>query len=259
AINCTIDSASSSSRCLELIVQQANRQDLDWFISIHLNAGKGRGVEVYTYKGRQYEDALNVCKNIANLGFTNRGVKDGTGLYVIKKTKAKSMLIEVCFCDSDDIDRYNQLSYTDIAKAIVDGVIGAIENPVQPVTPQEPFNEEWYAKMNPDVVEAKMDLYAHYINWGKAEGRSPIPKCPSDWDESGYLMCNPDVNANVSTGEGFRNGRHHWEVDGWKQDRKYHYTQQVGGISEEECQARIIKAKDELKGSLLIDIENLLR
>ena len=36
----------------------ANRQDLDYFISIHVNAGKGKGVEVYTYEGRQFTDAL---------------------------------------------------------------------------------------------------------------------------------------------------------------------------------------------------------
>ena len=54
-------------------------------------------MEVYTYKDRQYPDALDVCTNIAELGFVNRGVKAGTDLYVIRKTKAKSMLLEVCF------------------------------------------------------------------------------------------------------------------------------------------------------------------
>ena len=89
----------------------ANRADLDWFISIHFNNDAkraGHGVEVYTYKGRQYPDAVDVCEYIAALGFKNRGVKEGSGLYVIRKTKAKSMLIEVCFVNNPDASAYQQ-------------------------------------------------------------------------------------------------------------------------------------------------------
>ena len=123
--NCTVDYASTTNESLALVVQQANREDLDWFISIHFNAasGRGRGVEVYTYKGRQYQDALDVCTNIADtLGIPNRGVKEGTGLYVIRKTIAKSMLIEVCFVDSDDANQYLSIGYKTVAKAIVDAL-----------------------------------------------------------------------------------------------------------------------------------------
>jgi len=122
-IDCTIDSANTSEEYLAAAVALANRQDLDWFISIHFNASashNGNGVEVYTYEGRQYQDALDVCGNIADLGFVNRGVKAGTGLYVIRKSKAKSMLIEVCFCDNQkDVDLYNLAGGPDaIARAI---------------------------------------------------------------------------------------------------------------------------------------------
>ena len=120
--NCTVDYASTTSESLSLVVQQANREDLDWFIAIHFNAGYGKGVEVYTYEGRQYQDALDVCSNIAALGFNNRGVKAGTGLYVIRKTIAKSMLIEVCFVDTEDANKYLQVGYKAIAKAIVDAL-----------------------------------------------------------------------------------------------------------------------------------------
>lgn len=126
-IDCTIDSANTSNEYLAASVALANRQDLDWFISIHFNASashEGNGVEVYTYEGRQYQDALDVCNNISELGFKNRGVKAGSGLYVIRKTKAKSMLIEVCFCDNQkDVDTYNALGGADaIAKAIYKGI-----------------------------------------------------------------------------------------------------------------------------------------
>ena len=67
--NCTVDYAETTNESLSLVVQQANREDLDWFISIHFNAGGGKGVEVYTYEGRQYQDAIDVCNNISALGF----------------------------------------------------------------------------------------------------------------------------------------------------------------------------------------------
>lgn len=126
-IDCTIDHAATQNEYLATAVALANRQDLDWFISIHLNASKahtGHGVEVYTYEGRQYQDALDVCNEIASLGFTNRGVKAGTGLYVIRKTKAKSMLIEVCFCDNEeDVNRYMSIGYKGIAEAICKAIL----------------------------------------------------------------------------------------------------------------------------------------
>ena len=121
-VNCTIDHAESQEAYLERVVALANNQTLDWFISVHFNASPehtGRGVEVYTYEGRQYQDALDVCSNMQKLGFINRGVKSGTGLYVIKKTKAKSMLIEVCFCDNQaDTELYVAVTIDKVIDAI---------------------------------------------------------------------------------------------------------------------------------------------
>ena len=130
-IDCTIDRAGTQNEYLSKVVELANREDLDCFISIHFNASKahtGQGAEVYTYKGRQYPDAVSVCKNLENLGFRNRGVKEGTGLYVIRKTKAKSMLIEVCFCDNQqDINIYEAAGGAGgIAEAIFKGLQGYV-------------------------------------------------------------------------------------------------------------------------------------
>ena len=147
--NCTIDYAATTSESLSLVVEQANREDLDWFISIHFNAAGGRGVEVYTYKGRQYQDALDVCNNISKiLDIPNRGVKEGTGLYVIRKTKAKSMLIEVCFVDSDDADKYLKVGYKAVAKAIVDALDNHIVNiPAEKPIVQKPVEDDWVRKL----------------------------------------------------------------------------------------------------------------
>lgn len=139
-VDCTIDEAESQSAYLAEAVQKANADNLDWFISIHFNASashEGNGVEVYTYEGRQYDDALSVCENIAALGFKNRGVKAGTGLYVIRKTKAKSMLIEVCFCDNEhDVSVYGANGPEKVAQAIFDGLIGFVADLGQNTKPE---------------------------------------------------------------------------------------------------------------------------
>ena len=149
--NCTVDYASTTNESLSLVVQQANREDLDWFIAIHFNAGGGQGVEVYTYEGRQYQDAIDVCNNISALGFNNRGVKAGTGFYVIRKTKAKSMLIEVCFVDTEDANKYLEVGYKEIAKAIVDALDNhVVTNPIvsAPIVETKPVNvDEWVREL----------------------------------------------------------------------------------------------------------------
>lgn len=112
-----------SSNNLKAAVDTSNNNSAELFISIHLNAGGGKGCEVYTYKGANHLQAVNVCKNLNSLGFVNRGVKDGSNLYVVKNTKAKAILIEVCFVDNTtDVNLFKQLGYTKIATAIFDAI-----------------------------------------------------------------------------------------------------------------------------------------
>lgn len=148
-IDCTIDQANTQRECLAAAVALANRQDLDWFISIHFNASEsheGHGAEVFTYEGRQYQDALDVCANLAALGFKNRGVKAGSGLYVIRKTKAKSMLIECCFCDNkQDVDTYRAAGGAEgIAKAIYKAIYDPVVYPAVPVRENHDLTQEQF-------------------------------------------------------------------------------------------------------------------
>lgn len=122
--DCTNDYAASVSSNLTQIVEMANKQPLDLFVSIHFNSGGGRGVEVFTYGGVQHNEAVNVCKNIESLGFKNRGVKDGSSLAVVRRSDAKSMLIEVCFVDTEDANEYKRIGADKFAKAICSGITG---------------------------------------------------------------------------------------------------------------------------------------
>lgn len=109
-----------SNNNLKEAVTLSNNKAADLFVSIHLNAGGGEGVEVYTWKGEKVKQAVSICNNIAKLGFKNRGVKNGSNLYVIKKTKAPALLVECCFVDSKtDAARYNAEA---IAKAIYNAI-----------------------------------------------------------------------------------------------------------------------------------------
>lgn len=122
-VNCTINKAVTQNAYLKEVVNLANDKTLDYFISVHFNAGGGEGVEVYTYKGKKFTDALEVCANISKLGFKNRGVKDGSKLYVVNKTKAKALLIECCFIDTEDANKYKQLGAQKVAEAIYMAIV----------------------------------------------------------------------------------------------------------------------------------------
>lgn len=162
-VDCTIDKAVSQSACLAAITAQANRQDLDWFISVHFNAGGGQGTECYTYKGRQYADAIEITENIAALGFRNRGVKDGTGFYVVNKTKAKCVLIEVCFVDTEDASKYLKLGAKKIAEAIVSALANyivpkSVEQVKAKVPVQAQLEQKNYVKVIVDKLTVRKSL-----------------------------------------------------------------------------------------------------
>jgi len=96
------NSAESVTHSLQQRVSKSNQLNADLFISVHFNAfnGKANGSEVFAASpsGREYANSIKY--NLAELGFFDRGVKDGSHLYVIKNTIAPAILVECCFCDS---------------------------------------------------------------------------------------------------------------------------------------------------------------
>ena len=129
--DCTDENATSSNGNLAAIVSKCNAHDVDLDVSIHFNAGVNdsgngytTGTEVWIYspasKASTYAD--NVAKQIASLGYKNRGVKVSTGLYVLKHSNSPAMLIECCFVDDkDDVNIYDA---NKMASAIVKGITG---------------------------------------------------------------------------------------------------------------------------------------
>ena len=120
-----VDKAESQNAYLKQVVEKANKHaDADLFVSIHFNAGGGYGTECYTWKGNKTAPAVGICEELHELGFRNRGVKDGSTFYVIRKTKMPAVLVEVCFADSlIDWDRYEKATVNKAAQAITRGIL----------------------------------------------------------------------------------------------------------------------------------------
>ena len=114
---------SSVTQSLSYRVNRDNASNSNLHLCIHFNAGGGHGVECYIVGrgGKAETYAKNICKEISNLGYTNRGVKV-SNLYVPKYTTMSCVLIECAFIDSkEDMERYNGNS---MANAIVKAVTG---------------------------------------------------------------------------------------------------------------------------------------
>ena len=120
------DSTSSSSADLSYGVNKANNWGADLFVSIHFNNAYNSyngalGTEVCVYS--ENEVAGRVVNELASLGFKNRGQKIRTGLYELKNTKMKSMIIEVCFVEAtEDVTLYKKLGPDTIGKTIAESI-----------------------------------------------------------------------------------------------------------------------------------------
>lgn len=119
-------------------INKANDSNLDLAISIHFNNAyksyEGElGTEVLVHPNCPKKDiARGIVDNLSGLGFKNRGIKeDGKRLAELRESKCPWIIIEVCFVEATrDVELYNNLSYEQIARAIVSGILALDENKV---------------------------------------------------------------------------------------------------------------------------------
>ena len=132
AYNCTVNNGTSQSDVLAKIVKKCNVKDRQLDISIHFNSsvhspanGKTTGVEVLVYAntGMKANVAKRICNQISKIGFTNRGVKVRTDLYVLKRTTAPALLVEVCFVSDQDDAKLYKANKNAVAQAIVKAIL----------------------------------------------------------------------------------------------------------------------------------------
>lgn len=158
AYDCTCENGGSATEVLKDICNKANAHTVDLDVSIHLNCydGTAKGTEVLVYQlgGKAEQYAKNIVNSIAELGYTNRGVKVRNDLYYLKHTKNTALLIETFFCDNqEDVNRY---SLDSMANAIVKGITGQVANVAvptpQPSEPTKPSGyDEWVARLQQEL------------------------------------------------------------------------------------------------------------
>lgn len=137
-INTTVNNGNSQSNVLARIVSACNAEkDADLHVSLHMNAfkhsgedGNTKGVEVHIKKTTEdiknttkYLVANKICKNIAKIGFTNRGVKYNDGLYFLNHTVKPAILVEICFVDDFDDAALYKSHKDEIAQAIAAAIL----------------------------------------------------------------------------------------------------------------------------------------
>ena len=152
------DTTSSSSSDLSYGVNEANNWGADLFVSIHFNnayssCNGALGTEVCVYS--EYDTAKRVVNKMASLGFKNRGQKVRTGLYELRHTSMKSMIVEVCFVEAtEDVALYKKLGYDKIGKTIAEAIVNSSTNSTDSTTPEPtPSNppttnyDSWVARL----------------------------------------------------------------------------------------------------------------
>ncbi|MBQ3507534.1 MAG: N-acetylmuramoyl-L-alanine amidase [Clostridia bacterium] len=94
---------TSNASSLAARVNEANRWDADYFISLHTNAASSpsaTGSEAYVYSrsSRAFGFAQDILTNLTSVtGLRNRGVQPRPGLYVLRKTQMPATLLELGF------------------------------------------------------------------------------------------------------------------------------------------------------------------
>ena len=225
------DNTSSSSADLSNGVNRANLFKADLFVSIHFNKAYdvydgflGSEVCVYT----PFDIAQRVVNGLAGLGFKNRGQKVRTGLYELKHTNMKAMIIEICFVESiADVGLYKKLGHDLIGKTIAESIVGKkIENNKEEKNilyyTSHIFSNNWYLYKYPDVANSELykeEPFKHYIKYGVIEGRESLPPVPKEYNEGDYLELNPDVAKAVKEGK-YTSGIEHYLQYGFNENRK---------------------------------------
>ena len=89
---------------------KANKEDCDYFISLHMNSFSNRdvrGCEVWVYdkSSRVYGTSKRICDSLSKaLDTPNRGVKVSKNFSVLRKSKMPALLVEVDFLSNPSVE-----------------------------------------------------------------------------------------------------------------------------------------------------------
>ena len=111
---------------LEAIAGAADGFGADIFNGAVTQAAKG--TEVYAMSEEGYELGLCIDRAIVDyLGTADRGVKDGSRLYVVNQTEATAVLVELAFITNPDDELLLNERTDDFASALAAGIMQYIK------------------------------------------------------------------------------------------------------------------------------------
>lgn len=119
--------------------QMANNAGADYFLSIHRNStevpGSGTGVQtlIYDRSGIKVDIAENILENLVALGFNDLGVVERPGLVVLRRTNMPAVMVEAGFINNSEDNAKFDSQFNEIAQAIADGLMSAINTDVETI------------------------------------------------------------------------------------------------------------------------------
>lgn len=202
--NDTENNGTDKNDVLNKCISKTNSHGVDRSCQNHLNSGrndyvgdgKQAGFEVWvcgTNKGKA-EIAELARKNMAKLGFKDRGTKVTSKLKYLNRTTCPALLFEVCFVDDrDDYNLYNRVGYKAIAKALAYAMIGRelnmaeiANNGFTGLSDTKDADGNWYyyengKKSNKTTVAKNVNGWWHVVN-GKVDFTSnTVAKNENGW------------------------------------------------------------------------------
>jgi N-acetylmuramoyl-L-alanine amidase len=117
----------------------ANNRNVDYYCSIHHNAGGGQGFESFIYNGTVSQETINLQSSIhetfinklgSKYNIINRGQKRAN-FHVLRETKMSALLLELLFLDNANDRRIlrRERFFNDASATIADGLAKALSLP----------------------------------------------------------------------------------------------------------------------------------
>lgn len=111
------------------VTAKANKSKADLFVSIHCNGSANataHGTETWHYTGcpygAKYAKAIQ-AELVKTLGTKDRGVKESSSLYVLRKTIMPAVLVEVGFITNAEEEKLILANISNIGKAIAKAIL----------------------------------------------------------------------------------------------------------------------------------------
>lgn len=145
--------------------QKANESGADYFVSLHRNASevpnRYNGVQtlIYNDSGIKKQMALNVNKQLEELGFRNINVDLRPNLVVLRRTKMPAILVEAGFINSDIDNKLFDDKFDEIAKGIADGIDETLKESTKTSNESESVIQT-FSRNKDEGINGYYDIYA---------------------------------------------------------------------------------------------------